>query len=236
MNNLSKLVFDPSFHDRLSHELRTTLTGVVGFSEYIRHNANEPMIKFTAQVVNEEGKDILRIIDAYCAAFRPQYEKNHISNFNVVDIVDKSIILLRESALVRSVKVVLHVDDNAWSVRIVSDILNFKRVVELVLHDLIESSSGSEDLISIKISIDGVTRKVKIKFLKYGWDLCSDVMNSYKDFFIKGICDYKNQAGPGVSAGLARFFIEKMSGELNASVTSDDAFCLEVVFPYSVKG
>lgn len=236
MHKNSKLMVDPTFYERFSHELRTTLTGVQGFSEYIQHHANEPMMKFTAQVVNEGSKDILRIIDAYFYVLNHRDEGISISSFSVVRVVDETILLMRESALARSVKMVLNVDDDAWAVRMISDVSNFKRIVELILHDFIESSSDDDDLITVEICVDDAIEKVKLKFLKYGWGLSSAVMSLYKNYYIDGVSCYQKQGGPGVCAGLARFFIEKLSGELNASVTSDDAFCLEMVFPYSVQG
>ena len=41
---------------RFSHELRTSLTGIVGYAEYVEKGAGAPMMNFTAKIRRERER------------------------------------------------------------------------------------------------------------------------------------------------------------------------------------
>lgn len=51
--------------ERLSHEFRTSLTGIVGYSEFVEANSNEPMVNFTAKIIRESSQTLARTSNAY---------------------------------------------------------------------------------------------------------------------------------------------------------------------------
>jgi K+-sensing histidine kinase KdpD len=55
----------PDLMARLSHELRTTLTGIVGYSEFLEIGANEPMTGFTAKIIRENGHSLTRVTQSF---------------------------------------------------------------------------------------------------------------------------------------------------------------------------
>jgi hypothetical protein len=46
--------------ERLSHELRTSLTGIVGYSEFVESTSAEPMVNFTAKIIRESSQNLAR--------------------------------------------------------------------------------------------------------------------------------------------------------------------------------
>lgn len=56
--------------ERLSHELRTSLTGIVGYSEFVESNATEPMVNFTAKIIRESSHGLARASNAFFDLYR----------------------------------------------------------------------------------------------------------------------------------------------------------------------
>ena len=50
---------------RFSHEIRTQLTGIVGYAEFLEGKTHEPMLNFTAKIIRESGLNLSRITGSY---------------------------------------------------------------------------------------------------------------------------------------------------------------------------
>jgi len=51
--------------ERLSHELRTSLTGIVGYSEFVESSSTEPMVNFTAKIIRESSLNLARASNSF---------------------------------------------------------------------------------------------------------------------------------------------------------------------------
>ena len=50
---------------RFSHEFRTYLTGIVGYSEFLENTENQSMTNFTAKIIRESSLNLSKIGAAY---------------------------------------------------------------------------------------------------------------------------------------------------------------------------
>jgi len=222
-----------SFYDRFSHELRTTLTGIVGFSEYIAHTAEEPMMKFAAEVIQQGGHDVLRVMGAYVEYFR--IESGHfnlqLSSFSLVDLIQEVVSSVRASAHQRSAKVIFSCDDESWSCRIFSDLVFFRQVLDLLLQDFI-STSNKDELIQINLQRGTSRDSFTLSFVKTSEHEAARTMQLYQSFWSSedGFM-YAKQEGPGVCGALAKRFVTELLGHVNGAWASDKTFQLDLVFP-----
>lgn len=53
------------FLTAISPQLRTPLNDIIGYAEYIYHNAQEPMIRFPSQIIYESGNQLLGLVNAW---------------------------------------------------------------------------------------------------------------------------------------------------------------------------
>ena len=227
---------DASFYERFSHELRTVLTSVVGFSEYIEYTVDDPMMKFAAQVVHGAGHDVQRITAAYFDLIRLDLGEGRLqpSIFSVVELVQEVVLALRELAKARSVKLVLNADEGAWSVRMVSDASVFQRALELLLHDWLVASAKN-DVIQVDVCSESLDDTFKLKVVRQTDVLLNERWVALsRAFWLDRAFSYDKQEGPGVSATLAKRFIKKLSGYAQLCDVPDNAFGLELVFPLQV--
>jgi K+-sensing histidine kinase KdpD len=222
-----------SFYDRFSHELRTTLTGIVGFSEYIAHTAEEPMMKFAAEVIQQGGHDVLRVMGAYVEYFR--IESGHfnlqLSSFSLVDLIQEVVSCARTSAHQRSAKVIFSCDDESWSCRIFSDLGFFRQVLDLLLQDFI-STSNKDELIQINLQRGTSRDSFTLSFVKTSEHEAARAMQLYQSFWSSedGFM-YAKQEGPGMCGALAKRFVTELLGHVNGALASDKTFQLDLVFP-----
>lgn len=225
------------FYERFSHELRTSLTGIIGFSEYVEHSVDEPMMQFAAQVINQGGRDVLRMTSAYFDWLRYELEGAplQLSTFNVIDVVSDTMQRAREFANLRSVRLITNCDSGAWGLRVVSDLSCFKRLVDLILQDFISTSSRG-DLIQIEVREDAANNKFDLLLVKTCQVESLRLMELYKSFWSEqnGFL-HEKQEGPGVSAALAKRFLSGIHGRINFTDLSEKSFSLGIEFPVKLE-
>ena len=235
-NELLKSAAKSKFYERFSHEMRTSLTGVIGFSEYIEHSTDVPMVQFAAKVVNQSGKDILRMTTAYFDFLRLQAGELRFqsSAFNVAEVMNEVMLQARESADLRSVKLILNCDSDAWGMRAVSDLNFFQRAVGLVLQDFI-STSSADDLILIEVCQDGFQDYFQLRFLKTSKEKDSRWLSLYDKFWNEAYFSHEKQEGPGVCAVFAKDLISGLLGHMTGEALDEQTFVLVITFPVRVE-
>ena len=79
--------------DRLCHEVRTLLTGIVGYAEFLEADSSVPMVGFTAKIIRESGQALTRINVAYfdLQALKAGRSNINLSNFDLLSLVCKAI-------------------------------------------------------------------------------------------------------------------------------------------------
>jgi two-component system sensor histidine kinase BarA len=63
-NTSTDLASQIDFLTAISPQLRTPLNDIIGYAEYIYHNASEPMIRFPSQIIFESGNQLLGLVNA----------------------------------------------------------------------------------------------------------------------------------------------------------------------------
>jgi signal transduction histidine kinase len=227
IRSLTKL----GFHDRFSHEIRTTLTGVIGFSEYLNYKAEEPMIRIASEIVHQGSKNIMSMFSAYFELLRIKQDnvKLDSSVFNVYEIVNSVIDDVRKHAKISSVKIILQCDDESWKARMHSDLRIFRHLIELLIREYI-SVSRENELIQVRIDSDEVGNRLKLSFT-----LCARIAPLHKKFWSDTNFSYEKQEGPGIGSAFAKEFIHLMAGRATPLANDENQFCLEILFPTNIK-
>ena len=227
IKNLTKL----SFYNRFSHEIRTALTGVIGFSEYLNYKTQEPMVGVASEIVHQGSKNIMSMLSAYFELLRIKECNNDLdlSVFNVYEVVDSIVDDVRKHAKISAVKIILQCDDESWGIRILSDLRKFRYLIELLLRDFI-SVSRENELIQVEIESNEMVNKIKLSFT-----LCERIAPLYKKFWSDADFIYEKQEGPGIGSGFAKEFIRYVAGNVTPIVNDENQLCIEILFPINIK-
>ena len=218
-NKLSMDEEDAVFYERFSHELRTLLTSMIGFSEYIEHSVTDPMVKFAAQVIYQGGHDVQRITSAYldCLRLASPSGQLQLSQFSVVDVVQDTVLQAREFAQLREVKLVVNADDAAWSARMVSDRSVFCQIVALTLYDTL-AKCVKDDWIQIDVCCEARKGQCKLSLSRQASTSVS----------------FQPARGANVYADLAQRLATHLCGQSEAEVDMSHTAGMVLVFPLQV--
>lgn len=212
--------------ERLSHEVRTLLTGIVGYAEFLETDSSVPMVGFTAKIIRESGQALTRVNAAYydLRALKSGRLNIYLSNFDLLSLVYKVIDTSRAVALDRQVHLVFHADSELSSVLINSDKKRILQVLNLIVNYILQSA--------LKHSIGKVGLSVENKkyALHFEYENASDSeRNLESDFWNHSFYQYQRQAGPGIELALAKGLIEWLGWEVAYQVSEEGVSKLSVM-------
>jgi signal transduction histidine kinase len=198
---------------RLSQEMRTSLTGIVGYSEFVESTSAEPMVNFTAKIIRESSQDLARASNAFfdLHSIESSQLKLNCTHFSIHDLVCNAVRLHQSMARERNVSLLFTCSDDLFLIEMYADVLRLRQVVDALIYGAIQSTRKGEsvhiDMMPDRLKV-GVTWKIifldvradgaQIELLKEFW--CGD---RYK---------FRLQEGPGIELALAKSLIYLMQG------------------------
>lgn len=219
---------------RLSHELRTSLTGIVGYAEFLEANAAEPMMNFTAKIIRESGLNLARASNSY---FDFQYLNSGSINltstrFLLAELVGNVLEKNQSMAQDFDVSLFLTCSDDVQSICIKSDIDRQRQVIDAVVFDAIQTSE-KWSVIRLSLGVDEHER-----FLTLSIDTSTSSKNRSEpdlldQFWNHDNYHYRLQQGPGVELALAKALLEFLGCKVSYQVTSESSTRLVLMFPIS---
>lgn len=197
--------------ERLSYEWRTSLTGVVGYAEFLEAGSTEPMMNFTAKVIRESGLVLTRVTAAYIDLHHLQQGQLPLNclKLDLSSVVEEVVDKARPNAQEHDVRLVLHCAAQAQEMWIYSDLVRIRQVVDAILFNLIQQVSKWS---FIYISLVSNERGPELIF-EYSSPKLSGV-DLHEQFWSREDYCFQLQSGPGVELA----FIKELIRFLGASV------------------
>jgi signal transduction histidine kinase len=220
--------------ERVSHELRTSLTGIVGYAEYLEMNSAEPMMNFTANIIRESGLDLARASSSY---FDFQYlARGQIrrieSRFFLADVTREVLQKYQVKATQRDVSLAFNCS-KAASVQIMnSDVDRLSQVLDALVFDAVQTVD-QWGYIRVDLSVSEASKCLIWTLetsVSKGSQLLSDL---YEKFWGNDSYHFRLQQGPGVELALAKALIQFLGGQVIYKATADLPSQLVVTFPLS---
>ncbi len=221
---------------RFSHEFRTSLTGIVGYSEFLESSSTEPMMSFTAKIIRESSQNLIRTSDSFfdLNCLTSGQIKARCSEFSINQLICSVVSLYHKQAIKRNATLtftsstetsLLDIYGDAYRVRQVLDALVFSAVqvagkgTSIHLNTLL---CGNDLIVNITInSLGSLTHGSQNKFLKEFWS-----NERYK---------FRLQEGPGIELALAKKMIYFLQGNAKYYFISDEISRLVVRLPVSYR-
>lgn len=201
---------------RFSHEMRTQLTGIVGYAEFLEGKTNEPMMNFTAKIIRESGLNLSRISSSY-------FELNNLlkgeiklscTSFVFSDLVRDVVRSQQQAALEKGVSLGFSCEQEIAQNIISSDIHRLWQVLEALIVGTVELLD-KWSIFHVILGRDG-ERSVWFLSLEFS-DLAtkSSGMQLYKLFWGNEFYEFRLQAGPGVLLSMVKQTLFMMGCEVN---------------------
>ncbi|KOC32925.1 HAMP domain-containing sensor histidine kinase [Clostridium botulinum] len=185
------------FFDNVSHEFKTPLTSIIGFSDIIPKLDEKEQIYESAYYIKKEGERLLGLVNEILAIAKSEKKSFEISKefINVDKIIKECISILKP----RLNNYHIIVENNVTTYFVYVDYNKTKQVFLNILDNAIKYSGCElitinsykyEDGIQIKIKDDGIgfdtNNPVSKNSTGFGLKICKDIMNNqHGDFYFK---------------------------------------------------
>lgn len=198
---------------RFSHEMRTSLTGIVGYSEFVESTSTEPMVNFTAKIIRESGQNLARTSNAFfdLQSIESGQLKLNCTRFSIHDLVCDAVRLHQSMARERNVSLLFTCSDELFLSEMYADVLRLRQVVDALIYNAIQSTRKDES-VYIDMMFDRLKLGVTLKmiFLDVRAD-CAHI-ELLKEFWSGDCYKFRLQDGPGIELALAKSLIYLMQG------------------------
>lgn len=194
-----------SFISDVSHELKTPIALIQGYSEGLLENVNsdEESRKFYAEVILDETNKMDKLVKQLLELMKLEYGKREFNDtkFNIVElekeVVRKSKVMLEE----KQAKVELNTPDE---INVLADDFYIEQVVTNYMTNAIKhvEEVNGEKIIRIENDVDVEKNKVRVKVFNTGKQIPEEHLNRIWKRFYK-IDASRNRKDGGTGIGLA---------------------------------
>lgn len=219
--------------ERLSHELRTSLTGIVGYSEFVESTSTEPMVNFTAKIIRESSQGLARTSNSYfdLHCLNEGQMKLKLSSFSISTLVRDVVRGHQKLALEREVNLFVTCSDETFVLQMKSDEQRVRQVVDALVFNAVQQA-GKEESVHVDVSFDDDKNCVQLMLNSTAVAIDRTQINLFKEFWANTTYTFRLQEGPGVELALARALIHFMNGHVIYDVLRvDDLIQLVVNLP-----
>ena len=213
------------FVERFSHELRTSLTGVVGYVEFIEQNANEPMINFASRVIHESGISSMRAASAYFDLTRliSGNMACNVSNFSVFEMLVNAVHQHQAYAHEMGITLLTSASPELSALIIKSDSFRLHQLLDILIYaHITRCVRGS--FVHIELTINDQQSEFHLNLRVNQNPQTNHEMFLRSNFWLKRDYQFELQEGPGVELAYGKELIYFLRGQVAFSSAQDLQF------------
>jgi signal transduction histidine kinase len=218
--------------ERLSHELRTSLTGVVGYSEFVESTSTEPMINFTAKIIRESSQSLVRSSNSFFDLHRLQLGQVQLDcvSFSVNELVREVVRLNQKNAHELNVNLVFSCANDTFHVEMIADENRVRQVVDALVIGAVQSA-GKGKSIHIDLFLADEKDALKLVITSSGVPVDATQTRLLQEFWSSNRYKFRLQEGPGVEMAFAKAMIYFLRGQAEYKTTPNQHSKLIVTLP-----
>ncbi|KTD54297.1 sensory histidine-kinase / response regulator [Legionella sainthelensi] len=225
------------FLENMRHDIRTPLTGIVGFSDIIKEEAQNPRLKEYADNLVASSHALLDFMDEVLEAIHvssgeiPKVKKK----FKLQNILQHLIDLNKAKAFSKRLSLSLDFDKNIPKYLIGDNIRIHRIILELLTNSLNFTDSGFVKLTALLAKQEG--REVILKFIveDTGIGIPQDKQQEIFLQFKKLTPSYKGiYTGAGLGLAVIKQFVDELDGEIYVKSTVSKGTTFTCIIPLKV--
>ena len=218
--------------DRLSHELRTSLTGIVGYAEFLESGSTDPMMNFTANIIRESGKSLTRTSQSFFDFYLLTQRQIRLkcSRFVFSDVARDVVNQYQTLAADRDMSLGFTCTENAIEVVVSSDVNRLRQVLEALVYGIVQASD-KWSMVQVHLTLDEVQQDLWLSFVSSGVSVSPPQIQMQTQFWNRDDYQFRLQGGPGVELALAKAMIQFLDGSVQFEHSVEFPSRLVVKFP-----
>lgn len=218
--------------ERLSHELRTSLTGIVGYSEFVESSSTEPMVNFTAKIIRESSQGLSRASNSFFDLYRLELGelKVNCTTFSISALVRDVVREHQRQALEQDVKLAFTCSAETFLFDMYADAFRVRQLIDALVFGGVQSA-GKGKSIQVDISLDGDQSHLRFMVISLDSAFNAPQIELAKEFWCNDQYKFRLQEGPGVELALAKSLIYFLQGEVEYRASLEELPRLILTLP-----
>ncbi|MBM4169792.1 MAG: HAMP domain-containing histidine kinase [Ignavibacteria bacterium] len=217
------------FLNRVSHEFRTPLTSIIGYSDLLRdeRSLDPEQQAEIVQIIGDESRRLSRLLNDYLDLARLESGRTALlkQNTDLVGLVNQAINVLQPIARRRSITIEFEIPAEQMMVKI-----DPARILRALLNILSSSLKFTPERGKIKINLHASASYMEIHVSDNGPGVCDDGLPFLFNIFGNGKDPVREAQGAELGLAIARYLVELHGGSLGVNGTkgSGSVFTIQV--------
>ncbi len=206
-------MFTPDLIERLSHEMRTSLTGIVGYAEFIEEGSEPAMASFTAKIIRESSQELVRSVQSFVDLYQSNVSQDPVScnAFSAARIMFDLVQQYQVQAHQLQLSLIFNCSDEAQLTTLYSDEERFTKMMHaLISGALLGATRGA--MVVVGLSLQAKEQSVEILIQEIGGIAKLRHSQLLKQFWNEPRYVFKMQEGPGLDMALAKSLLLALGG------------------------
>lgn len=223
----------PALMARFSHELRTSLTGIVGYAEYLEKGSAEPMMNFTAKIIRESGENLARTSRAFFDLYALQQGlvKPTCQQFVLSELAREVVKSHQSDAAERDVSLGFTSSEEALTPFIRADADRIRQVLDALVFWAVHAAQRWS-IVHIDLALDASKANWRLSVVTSGVPMDAAELELLRAFWRDDDYAFRLQEGPGVELALAKALIGYLGGAVAFEQAVGEPPHLCVMFPF----
>jgi signal transduction histidine kinase len=208
------IVLQPDLVSRLSHEMRTYLTGIVGYAEFIEEGAEPAMVNFTAKIIRESSQELVRSVQSFVDLYQVMLTSSKLqcTEFSAAKELHALVQKHQAHAHQLDVSLIFNCPDEALSIKLRSDLERFTKMFEALLGAALVGATRGAVLV-VALSLRTEQQAIELAICELGGAVKTVQTDLLQQFWSDPNYVYKMQEGPGVDMALAKALLGSLKGQ-----------------------
>ncbi|NOR86075.1 MAG: tetratricopeptide repeat protein [Bacteroidales bacterium] len=225
-----------SFLNNISHEFRTPMNGIIGFSSLLTHAETEEEHEEYTDIIKQSCDRLLNLVNDTVEISKVHSGQAKLikSDVNISEIIQNILIEFEESALLKEIEIETQLDAEIERLIIRNDLDKITRIFWHIINNAIKFTQGG----FIKISGSVIRQdKLQFKIEDSGIGMTKEIQAKIFDYFIQAeMGNARTYEGNGIGLSLSKTYIEMLDGEIWIESQINKGASIYFNFPFVLGG
>lgn len=230
-------MISPDLIERLSHEMRTSLTGIVGYAEFIEEGSEPAMASFTAKIIRESSQELVRSVQSFVDLYQSQLPQVQpkCASFSAARVMYDLVQHYQLQANQLNLSLIFNCTDEAQLTTLYSDEERFTKLMHaLISGAMLVATRGA--MVVVGLGLHAESQSVEILIQELGGVAKLRHSELLKKFWNEPHYAFKMQEGPGLDMALAKSLLLSLGGRATFKSVKGQGDQLHIWLPVNLTG